>query len=422
MFLGIDVGTSGVRLCLIDEGAAIRGWGRAPLPPPRGEGPCREQDPATWATALERAFADLRAHHPLADVRRVAVDATSGSVLLADAAGRALTPALMYADARATDEARRIAGAAPTDSGAHGATGGLAKLLWLQSRPLDGDWRLLHQADWVVGQLTGTFDVTDTNNALKTGFDPVADRWPDWLEGLGVDRARLPAVIDPGEPIGPVGAAATARYGLPASAAVVAGTTDSIAATLATGARCPGEAVTSLGSTLAIKLISSEPVFSPAHGAYSHRLGRLWLAGGASNTGGAVLRRFFDDRQLAALSRRIDPTRRSCLEYDPLDGIGERFPVADPDRRPKLTPRPRDDARFLHGLLEGIARIERDGYRRLRALGAPWPESVRSVGGGASNPQWTIIRGRLLGTALRPAEQTEAAYGAALLARGGADR
>ena len=90
--------------------------------------------------------------------------------------------------------------------------------------------------------------------------------------------------------------------------------------------------------------------------------------------------------------------------------------MADPDLPPRETPHPADDAAFLHGLLEGIARIEALGYRRLAARGAPPLQSVRSLGSGAGNATWTAKRARHLGVPMLPARSAEAAVGAALLA------
>jgi sugar (pentulose or hexulose) kinase len=322
----------------------------------------------------------------------------------------------MYNDARAGSEAARVARTAPADSAAFGPTAALAKLLWLQAR--DGHHRAryaLHQADWVAGRLTGRWGVSDENNALKLGWDPVRREWPHWLADLGVRRALLPRVLPPGTPVGPVCEDAL-HLGLSPGTRVVAGTTDSTAAFLATGAREPGEAVTSLGSTLVLKVVSERPVTSPPHGVYSHRLGELWLAGGASNSGGAVLREHFTDARMAALSASLDPAHPTGLDYYPLPAPGERFPVNDPKLAPRLDPRPADDAVFFQGLLEGIARIEQRGYALLAELGAPYPRSVRSVGGGADNSAWTAIRARLLGVPLLAASHQDAAYGAALLA------
>jgi sugar (pentulose or hexulose) kinase len=77
--------------------------------------------------------------------------------------------------------------------------------------------------------------------------------------------------------------------------------------------------------------------------------GDSWLVGGASNTGGAVLKQFFSGEQLQQLSSQIDPNRPSGLDYYPLTKPGERFPVNDPQLQPRLEPRPDDDALFLQG-------------------------------------------------------------------------
>jgi sugar (pentulose or hexulose) kinase len=116
--------------------------------------------------------------------------------------------------------------------------------------------------------------------------------------------------------------------------------------------------VTSLGSTLAIKLLSTKRVDDARYGVYSHRLDDKWLVGGASNTGGAILRQLFSDEQLERLSQEINPMVGSPLDYYPLQSSGERFPIADPNLAPRLLPRPESDVEFLHGILESIARIE----------------------------------------------------------------
>lgn len=74
-----------------------------------------------------------------------------------------------------------------------------------------------------------------------------------------------------------------------------------------------------------------------------------WLVGGASNTGGAVLRELFTDSELQRLTDQIDPSQPSGFDYYPLTAPGERFPVYDPDLQPRMTPRPADDALFLQG-------------------------------------------------------------------------
>jgi sugar (pentulose or hexulose) kinase len=151
------------------------------------------------------------------------------------------------------------------------------------------------------------------------------------------------------------------------------------------------------------------------YGIYSHRLGDLWLTGGASNTGGAVLRQFFTDAELESLSCEIDAQKESQLDYYPLVKAGDRFPINDPQLPPRLDPRPENPVEFLHGLLESMARIEARGYQLLQQLGTTPLSRVYTAGGGAKNPAWTQLRMRHLQVPVVTPAHTEAAYGTALL-------
>lgn len=416
--VGIDFGTSGCRAVAIDGGGAVRAEVRQPLPPPERRGVEVEQNPALWVAALDALLAQLVAAVPAGDIGALAVDATSGTTLLADADGVPLGPALMYNDGRAVAEATAIAAVAPRESAAHGTASGLAKLLWLLRQPgAERAAHLLTQADYLNGLLGGCWDVSDANNCLKSGWDAVHRCWPEWLDTLGVPRRLLPRVVMPGTAIGTLRPELVQRYGFAPGTLLAAGTTDSTAAFLATGAALPGEAVTSLGSTLVLKVISEQPIFAPEYGIYSQPLDQLWLVGGGSNSGGAVLRQFFNDEEMAALTPRLSPDRPTGLDYYPLVVPGERFPVCDPTYPPRLAPRPIDDAVFFQGLLEGIAHIEQHSYRLLAGLGAPGLRNVRSIGGGADNAPWTRLRGALLGVPMLDARYRQAACGAALLAR-----
>ena len=194
-----------------------------------------------------------------------------------------------------------------------------------------------------------------------------------------------------------------------------AGTTDSIAAFLACAPLEEGAAVTSLGTTLAIKLLSSTRIDAPEIGLYSHKIGDHWLVGGASNTGGGVLQHFFTSEELRNLSSKIDPETASDLDYYPLLKPGERFPIKDPNLEPRLTPRPESDMEFLHGMMESIARIEAQCYDAMRALQAPQLRAIYTAGGGASNPVWTAISKRVIGLDIQTPIETEAAVGIARL-------
>ena len=413
---GIDFGTSGCRLVIIDTDGAVRGYSATDLPPPTCIGPRVEQPPELWWAALVRVVTDVLRQVPAEQVRSIAVDGTSATFLVTDGRGQPLGPALMYDDSRSRAPAQRIAALAPASSAAHGACSSLAKLLSLH-QAIPAAVHALHQADWISGRLCGNFGITDENNALKLGYDAVARAWPSWIEQLSVPVELLPKVLPPGTPIGPIAPRWVTRWKLSADTLVVSGTTDSVAGFLATGARNTGEAVTSLGTTLVLKILCDQPIFAPHCGVYSHRLEDRWLAGGASNTGGGALLRFFTSERPRQLSERLDPENPTGLRYYPLPRPGERFPINDPHRAPIVEPRPKDDAVFLQGLLEGIAGIEAEGYRLLAKLGAPYPLSVISVGGGATNGAWTRLRGNMLGVPMLAPRHSDAAYGSAQLAR-----
>ncbi|MEY5100450.1 MAG: hypothetical protein RJA36_3169 [Pseudomonadota bacterium] len=418
LVIGIDIGTSGVRAVALDEAGALVHEAHAALPAPERAGPRVTQSPALWWAALEHTLDRLLAAVDAGRVVALAVDGTSGTLLLTDGQGEPLTEGWMYNDASCTVEAARVAACAPADSSARGAGSALARLLHLQA----GQPRArhaLHQADWIAGRLAGRFGVADENNVLKLGYDLLRRRWPDWLDALGVRRELLPEVVAPGTPIGQLAPAWARRFGLGEQVVVAAGTTDGVAAFLATGAAEIGDAVTSLGSTLVVKLLSDRPICDPRFGVYSHRLGELWLAGGASNSGGAALLRFFSREQMERLTPQLDPDRPTGLGYYPLPAPGERFPVNDPELAGRMEPRPREDARFFQGLLEGIAAVEKQAFDRLGELGAPALRRVYSVGGGAGNRAWSRIRERALGVPLQVPPQQQAAVGAARLARQG---
>ncbi len=400
-YLGLDFGTSGARACVIDAGGGVAFEASVEYVVPQ------QQDTADWRAALF----DLLAQIPPAQraaLAAIAVDGTSGTVLLADDALEPLAPALLYNDTRAS-------------AGTDGVPlpGSLAKGMWLMQQPGTVHARhFLHQADWLAALLTGVGGMSDYHNALKTGFDPCTLSWPAWIQALPIARV-LPRVVAPGTPLGRINRHTARHFNLNPACIVRAGTTDSIAAFIATGVAQPGDAVTSLGTTLVLKLLSTTRVESVEYGVYSHRFGNLWLAGGASNSGGGVLRQFFSDAALVELSMKIHPDQPSGLDYYPLPRPGERFPVHAPALLPRLEPRPVDDVRFLHGMLEGIARIEALGYARLAELGATPLRRVISAGGGSKNEAWRRIREKQLGVPVETAQQGEAALGAARLAQAG---
>lgn len=413
--LGIDLGTSGVRAAALAADGAPLDMAAFAFPDA-----VAARSPAVWRRGVEACLAELSSRLSFDAVEGIAVDGTSGTVLAVDGAGTPVGDVLMYNDAcpdRAVIE--RVAQQAPPDSPARGATSALARAIHLSRQP--GVHAVLHQADWILMQLGLSERASDENNALKTGYDLATETWPDWLEACGMDIALLPAVRRAGAPVSDVGVAGRA-LGLPSGCRYHVGTTDGCASFLATGAAAVGDGVTALGSTLVVKLASARPIDAAASGIYSHRILDFWLAGGASNSGGAVIRHFFDGAQLKAMTPLLRPDEPTGLSYYPLLRPGERFPTNDPAHPPRLEPRPADDLVFFQALLEGMTAIEQSGYDRLADLGGPPVRSVRTVGGGAVNPAWARMREKALGVPFLPPRSAEAAVGTASLVLAGKAR
>jgi sugar (pentulose or hexulose) kinase len=419
--IGIDVGTSGVRAIALDrDGNALTMSRHLYADIASANADTQTYRSTTlWWRAVELAIDAVVSELDDYSVVALSVDGTSGSVLPIDARGTPIAIPLMYNDV-VDDQSilDAIACSMPSFSAAGGATSGLAKVLHFA--PLK-PFAVVHQADWIVGQLCGCYTHSDANNALKTGFDPIEMIWPAWISDVADVLSLLPNVSIPGEPVATLSTAVANRFGLSTSVKIIAGTTDGCASFLATGASQIGDAVTALGSTMTLKLLSDKAIFAPEYGVYSHRIGKLWLAGGASNTGGAVLSHYFTNAQMEQHSSSMNTDSSTGLDYYPLLVPGERFPVNDPNLQPRLVPRPASDQTFFQGLLEGIAAIEKTGYDKLADVGGPEIKSVRTVGGGAANVAFSCIRQNHLAVDFKLPLSEEAAFGVASLARSAAD-
>ena len=470
-YLGIDVGTSGVRAAVLDGSGRVLGRGAEPLHSDRRRGVRHEQDPDEWWAALcvavrqalvcvGDAVGDIgdssaanggaangggvngsnwnggRASGGAANGRRgglsvriaaVAVAATSGTLLVEDARGRPVTAGVLYDDGRAVGLADRVAAAGATVWSRSGIvaqpTWALPRALWLlHHTQLPPGGRVVHQGDHLVRRLTGEPVPTDTSQALKTGVDLITGDWPAAvLTELGLDPAVFPAVVGPGTPIGVVGPAAAAATGLPAGAQVRAGMTDGCAAQIGAGALGPGAWTTVLGTTLVLKGVSDLPLADPSGAFYSHRHPDTgWLPGGASNAGAGFLASWFGP-DLHGLSEAAGRDTGTAVTY-PLRGAGERFPFTDAAAR-RFTIGQADGpvARFA-AALRGLACVERLAYERVRGLGAPVLGPIRSSGGATRNVHLTQLRADLLGRSVQVAAQGGAAIGMAVLAAAGPGR
>jgi len=410
-FAGIDLGTSGCRIIVIDENKSIQHTQSIHYQNPN------KQTPQLWLDSVSQLLKE-QPDFIRKNLKALAIDGTSGTILLTDKYGNPTSSILMYHDLRATQEAQIIKEIMPMENGGQGASSSLARLLWLlKNEPNANHRHALHQADYILGTLANNYSLSDENNCLKLGYDVFKRIWlKTEMQQLGIDHSMLPQVFKPSTHVAMITPKYAKQLQLPESLQLVSGTTDSIAAFIATGATQIGEAVTSLGSTMVVKLIADQPIFSAKYGVYSHRLGDQWLIGGASNSGGKVLRHYFSVKEMEVLTKMLKPEQLTDLHYYPLIKTGERFPKADPNKQALLSPRPESDSVFFQGMLEGIAEIENSAYKKLYELGAPPLTSIRSVGGGSHNKAWTQIRKNIIKVEMVTPKQSEAAFGSALLA------
>ncbi|MFD7289685.1 FGGY-family carbohydrate kinase [Streptomyces sp. NPDC059863] len=435
--MGVDLGTQSVRALAVTDDGRVLGRGSAPLTGHR-EGDRHEQLPADWwqgaVDAIRRTLSALSASASAAPargharVRGMAVCGTSGTVLLTDARGVPLTPALMYDDGRAGAEARH---AQETGAEVWDALGlriqpswALAKLLWLigagaknAEGGLDGA-RVCHQPDFITGRLVGRPVPTDSSHALKTGYDLHTRSWPTAVhDRLGLSGLDFPAVVAPGTPLGTVCAEAAADTGLAEGTPVIAGMTDGCAAQLGSGAWEVGRWNTVLGTTLVLKGVTATPLRDPAGVLYNHRSpDGHWLPGGASSVGAGALTHAFPGADLARLDRLAADREPAGVVTYPLVSRGERFPFLAADAEPFTLGRPADEADRYAALLQGVALAERLCLAYVRFLGAPIEGPVTFTGGATRSGYWNQLRADILGRPAALPEQADSALGMAVLA------
>ncbi|MBW3608519.1 MAG: carbohydrate kinase [Actinobacteria bacterium] len=404
--VGLDVGTGSARALAVAADGTVVGRGAHPLRS-RRDGDRHEQDPEGWWDAAAAACRAALAGIAPERIGAVATCATSGTILLVDRDGRACSAALMYDDARAAEQARRLD--LP-------ASWGLPKLHWLleAARPASG-LRLAHQPDVITRRLAGRAVPADASHALKSGYDAGAGAWPaDLRHELG---DLLPPVVAPGTALGEVCRAAAAQTGLAAGTRIVAGMTDGCAAQIAAGALRAGDWNSVLGTTLVLKGCSRDRIEDRVHGIYSHRApDGGWLPGGASSSGAGVLTATFPGRDLDALGEQAAAHEHTRVLAYPLVSRGERFPFAAPDAEAFTIGSPSGDGERAAALMQGLALVERLCFDELVGLGAHTGGELSLTGGATRNRRWCQLRADALGRAARLPEQTESAFGMAILA------
>jgi len=467
--VGIDVGTSGVRGVAVSPAGEILAEAEQKIRQDhRAAGGIHEQDADEWWQAVcsvgQAIAKTLKEKAGAVELRGVAVTSTSGSLVVADAEGRALRPAILYDDGRGVEIAEELNKQGGAQSTPLGPSFSLVKAAWVQRQEPELWERtryVLHPADWLSGKLSGEFGISDFTNALKLGYDPESSSWTGSVRAAGLLDERLPVVRRPAEPIGQVSCVAAAETGLPARVPVLAGATDGMASVIASGASRRGDANTTLGTTLVWKVLHDRKPAARSRIYFHLHPGGLWVPGAASNTGlGSVQRpsemlksqsavsfrgvrqptdieesrksSAFGVRFLASLGMTavtdssLEEMDRMAASYFPtsvvcymLSGLGERFPFAHPKAESFLEGNPRDAFESYAAQLQSIGFVERWGYEILESCAVKVGDRVFSTGAAAKSPVLSQLRANILGRTVVQPRYPTAAFGAAILAATG---
>lgn len=433
VYIGVDIGTQGVRLLMKDENGETRFTGDRKFMGADEDIRIR-QNPEEWWKLLDALFSEAAAQlgesfYPRARFRAIGVTSTSGTIIPMSKENEILYGAIMYSDPRSAEFAPMVRRASEQYYDGRpgfknfGSSCGLLKMLWFKNQfPEDYANRLgrfIHASDYITGKMTGRFGVTDHSNALKSGYDLHRDRWPEYLtEELALDPRFLSEVFPTTSRLAPLREEWVRRWKLSGTPLVTVGLTDGCASQFSTGAVQPGTWNTTIGTTLVLKGVTRTAVYDDAGSIYCHRHpDGYWMPGGASNTGADWVRDFSgaEIREGSRADVRIIPAPVFCY---PLKMNGERFPFSNPEAR-GIFPDTADRQILFQAGLEGVAFIERYGYEKIEKLTGEKTEKIYSAGGGNQNEKWLSIRAAILGRPVIKAAQAGGALGAVLTAAAG---
>jgi len=443
LLLGIDIGTSGCKITLIDCRGNIvdTAFGEyCNLHPHPG---WSQQDPDDWyrvASALLRAMLARGKCRP-EQIAALSLDGSAHNAVLADGDFRPLRPTIMWTDQRSAAQAARLEAEAGAEIFRIGyqkptPTWTLPQLVWIgehDPEPLQRTERVLFTKDYVRYRLTGTWETDHIEAQGSLLYDMAGRRWSEELCRLaGIPVNILPPLVEPTEVVGAVTAAAAAETGLIRGTPVIAGCTDSAVEDYAAGAIRPGQMVIKLATAGNVNVMTAEAHPHPRTLTYSHVIPGLWYTVSATNTAASAERWFRDVsclhevEQAAAAGRSVyDQLHEAARQVPPgAEGLffhpyllGERSPYWDANLRGSFVGATMRHGKphFVRALLEGVAYSLRDCYRTIAEMQLPVDE-IRLIGGGAKSDLWTQIISDVFDRPIVRPAGCDASFGAALLA------
>ncbi len=442
MYLGIDLGTSGVKAVLIGEDQTPVGQASVSLDVSRPRPNFSEQDPAEWWRATCGAIAALKTQRPkeMAAVKGIGLSGQQHGATLLDRADRVLRPAILWNDGRSAAECAEIEAKEPRT---RRITGNLAmpgftapKLLWVAKHEpgiFQKVAKVLLPKDYVRLLMSGEH-ISDMSDASGTLWLDIASRdWSDeMLAATELSRDHMPKLVEGSEPGGELRADIAAEWGIDGRPIIAGGAGDNAAGAAGIGTVAPGRAFISLG-TSGVYFVAN-PAFSPnpdqAVHAFCHCLPATWhqmsvilsaagcLTWAAAVTGAGDEGALLAEIEAAGTDSAANGANGNGVIFLPYLS-GERTPHNNPDARGVFfgLGHATDRAALGRAVLEGVAFAIKDGEDALLAAGAEIDE-VSVIGGGARSALW----GRILAAVLdRPLNyhrggEIGPAFGAARLA------
>ena len=441
-YLGLDIGTSGVKAMLIDAQGNGLGEANAPLTVSRPRPGFSEQDPADWWEAVLKAVDALKEKHPekVSAIKGVGLSGQMHGATLLDANNQVIRPAILWNDVRAANECREMEEALPSlrqIAGNIAMPGFTApKTLWVKKHEPENYQRIakvLLPKDYVRFLLTGTY-VSDMSDAAGTLWLDVEYRgWSDDLLAVtGLTTEHMPSLVEGSEPSGHLSGELCRRWGIAEAPVVAGGGGDNAASACGIGAVEPGTGFVSLG-TSGVLFVSNER-FSPntegAVHAFCHAIPRTWHQMGVflSATDSLNWLAKLVGQDAASLSQAVardyaGPGEEIFLPYL----SGERTPHNNAAARGSFVGLSHlsDATSMARAVMEGVAYAVRDCQRVLSDAGTEI-DTLIAVGGGSRSELWLEMIATNLGMAIEVPEDGDfgGAFGAArlgLIAATGAD-
>lgn len=441
MFLGLDLGTSAVKLILIDDSERVVATARRSIATQHPSSGRVEQAPSDWIDAATLAMDDLAAARPdaMAQVAGIGLSGQMHAALLLDGAQRPVSPAVLWNDSRADAEARELNDRYPALSQTAGvpAMAGFTgpKLLWFSRYAPEvlarAKW-LCFPKDYLRLHLTGVLATDPTDAAGSWLFDQARRRWsPEAVAACEAGALNLPDLVESAAVAGHLDAALARRWGLGEGTPIVTGAGDVAAGAAGMGVVAGGAGLISLGTSAQV-LVAREG-FAPRPGRMVHSFCHVapgsWFDMAALLNGTSALdavAKWCRYGDVGALIGDVavgpqEPGEITALPYL----TGERTPHDNPFARAALVGMsPTTDRRDLaRAMIEAIAFSLADGLSAV-SQGASPPERLFLIGGGAQSDWLAQLCADVLGTPLDRVGQSDVgpAFGAARLARCGVRR